>query len=141
MLSRFMTIPSQARWKFYTLRALAAVLLVLAAVMFVLRPNNFGIRSLSLLAILLSLWLVRRSSAYAWRALGRVETGLPATGTVGLLAWILAAASLAACGVSYFLMYRDALHGGKEVWPVYVFGVAALSLVVTVGNVVVRIFR
>lgn len=46
-----------------------------------------------------------------------------------------------ACGVCYYLMHLDALHGGNEVWSVYAFAVAALALVLTSGYVFVKISR
>lgn len=49
------------------------------------------------------------------------------------------AASLLACGATYFLIYLDSIHGGKEVWPVYAFGAAVLTLAVTAGYVAVKL--
>jgi hypothetical protein len=138
------TIPPEVRGKFYTLRALAGALLAFAGAVFFLRPHEFGSRSLGLLAIFVSLWLVRRSNMYVWRARGQmVGAWSPATAAkrIGRLAWTLTAVSLVACGVFYFLMYLDLLHGGKETWPVYAFACAALALALTTGYVAMRIFQ
>ena len=52
-----MTIPTEVRKKFYALRVLAAILLANAAVLFILLPRNFAIRSLCLVALLISVGL------------------------------------------------------------------------------------
>jgi len=108
-----------------------------------LRPHAFGLRSLALLGIFVGLWLVRRSNAYVSRAQRQVvgEWSPDKATRVEPTAWILTAASLLACGVTYFLIYLDALHGGKEAWPVYAFGAALLALTITSGYVVTKIYR
>lgn len=60
---------------------------------------------------------------------------------VGPLAWTLTGVSLVACGVGYYLMHLDALHGYKQVWPVNVFLGAVLALVATSGYVAMKIFQ
>ena len=144
MLSRFMTIPSEARWKFYALRALALVLMVFTGAILVLRPHDFGAQLLGALAIFGAVWIVRYSDAAVWRARGQVVGGWsPATAAkrAGRLAWILTATSLIACGVCTFIVYLDALHGGKEAWPAYALFFAVLALALTSGYVAMRIFR
>lgn len=139
-----MNIPPHVRRKFYALRALALVLMVFAGAIFILRPHNFGAQLLIALAIFASILIVRYSNASVWRARGQVVgERSPATAAkrVGRLAWALTAVSLIACGVFYFLMYLDQLHGGKVLWPVYAFFVAVLALTVTASYVVMRIFR
>ncbi|HEV2490317.1 MAG TPA: hypothetical protein VGT03_10945 [Candidatus Acidoferrales bacterium] len=139
-----MSIPPQVRRKFYSLRALALVLMVFAGAIFILRPHNFGARLLIALAIFAAISIVRYSNASVWRARGQVVgESSPATAAkrVGRLAWTLTAVSLIACGVFYFLMYLDQLHGGKVLWPVYAFFVAALALTATSMYVAMRIFR
>ncbi len=127
----------------YALRALAAILLASAAVLFILRPHDLGIRLLAFLALLLALSLVKRSNILVWRARGDViaEWASNRSGQVGPLAWTLAAASLVAFGVCYYLLHLDALHGGKQVWPVYALFGAALAVTRAVGYVVVTMFR
>jgi hypothetical protein len=138
-----MAIPPQVRTKFYVLRALALILILLAAAIFMLRPHNLESRSLAILAIFGCLWLVKRSNMVVWRARGDVvaEWSSNKSGRVGRSAWIFTTVSLLACVVSYFLMYLDQLHGGNDVWPVYLFAVAGLAPAVAVGNVTMRIYR
>jgi len=138
------TIPPEVRGKFYTLRALAIALSAFAVFVFVMRPHAFGLRALALLGIFVGLWLVRRSNAYVWRAQGQVVIERSPTNPVGRvepLAWTLMAASLLACGATYFLMHLDALHGGNEAWPAYAFGAAALVFAAASGYVVMKLFQ
>src|SRR5579872_4801850 len=87
---------------------------------------------------------VRRSDALVRRAWGQVVgEWSPATAAkrVGRLAWTLTASLLVACVLCYFLMYLDALHGGKEAWPAYAFAGAGLAFAVTSAYVVAKISR
>ena len=67
-----MTIPTEVRKKFFALRALAVVLMVFAATIFILRPHDFGAQLLIALAIFASVSIVRYSNASVWRARGQV---------------------------------------------------------------------
>ena len=139
-----MTLPAEVRTKFYALRVLAAILLASAAVLFILLPRNFAIRSLCLVAGLISVGIVRRSDALVRRAWGQVVgEWSPATAAkrVGRLAWTLTASLLVACVLCYFLMYLDALHGGKEAWRAYAFAGAGLAFAVTSAYVAAKISR
>jgi hypothetical protein len=137
-----MSIPAEARGRFYTLRALALVLLAVAGAAFFLWPNSFGIRSLGLLGIMIAVSLVRRSNTVVQRAQGEAGTVWAppnADRRVGPLVWALAAASFVACIVFYFCMNVDQAHGGNEVWPVYAFASAAIALAVTLGYVAAKV--
>lgn len=139
-----MNIPPQVRRKFYTLRALALVLMVFAGAVFILRPHDFGAQLLIALAIFASVSIVRYSNASVWRARGQVVgewSPAAAAKRVGRLAWTLTAVSLFACGVCVFIVYLDALHGGKKVWPADALFVAVLALTASSMYVVMRIFR
>lgn len=128
--------------KFYAQRGLAVVFIAIAGTAFLLRPDSFAIHTLGLLAIVVSLWLVRRSNAGVRRAQGLTFVNWSRTAAnrrVGPLAWTLTGASLFACGLFYFLMYVDAVHGGKEAWPAYGFAGAGLAAAVAVGYVVMKL--
>lgn len=138
-----MTIPPEVRVKFYTLRVLALVLMAFAGAIF-LRSHGFGLFLLGITAIFVGLWIIRRSNVAVWRARGHVvaEWSLAqAVKRVGPWAWAFTVASLLACFLTCLLMYVDALHGGKEVWPVYALLGAVLALVVTSSYVVMKVFR
>ena len=136
------TIPPKVRRRRYAMRALALVLLVSAGFALVLRSDSFGIRMLALGAIVVGVQLVKYSDDYVRRSQGRTGDGWsPARGDrrVGPLAWTLVVASLVACGVFYFAMYVDALHGGKQGWPVIAFAGAGVALTFTSGYIVVKL--
>lgn len=139
-----MIIPPKVRRVWYMLRAFAITLIIFAIVIFLLWPNIFGFRLLGLLMILISVWVVRISNTYVRRAQGQVEDDKSQNKTarrVGLLGWLLAAGSFIACAAFYLVMYVDALHGGKEGWPAYAFGCAALALAVTGSYVIMKLFQ
>lgn len=139
-----MTIPTELLGRFYALRALALALVIGAAVPFFLWPNSFGLRSLGLLGILISVGLVRRSNSVVQRARGQAGTvwaPAKADRRVGPLVWALTGGSLVACVAFYFAMYVDQAHGGKEVWPVYAFAGAAIALAVTSGYIAMKLFQ
>lgn len=139
-----MTVPAEARGRFYALRALAVALCLSAAAAFYLRAGSYGFLLLGLAAILVGMWLVRLSNTYVRRGRGQAVGGWSPAGRarrVGRLAWALTGASLVACAVGYYLMHLDALHGYKQVWPLNVFLGAVLALVATSGYVAVKIFR
>ena len=139
-----MNIPAAVRGKFYALRALALVLIILSGSAFFLRPNSFSIRSVGLAGIMVGVWLVRRSDSIVQRAQGQAGTvwaPAKADRRVDRLAWALTAASLAACIIFYLAMNVDQAQGGKEVWPVYAFAGAVLALAVSSGYIAMKVFR
>lgn len=142
-----MAIPREVRTKFYGLRALALVLMLCAAAMFMFRPHDFAFRSLAILAIFLGLGIVKISDSVARRAQGQVAPERSFEGSFAKeaerpspLAWTLSAASLFACGVCLYLVHLDDLHGGQEGWPVYALFVAILALILSAGYVVMTRF-
>lgn len=119
-------------------------LCVLGAAAFYLRPDSYRFLLLDLVAITVGMWFVRSSNEYIKRARGQVTVNWlspKAAGRVGPLAWALTGASLVACGVGYYLMYLDALHGYKQEWPLNLFLGAVVALVATSGYVTMKIFR
>lgn len=139
-----MTVPTEVRRRFYLLRAAAFIVGLPGIACVILGARSSGFLFVGLMGIVVGLWLVRRSNALALRARGQMTPGLPpasALRRVGPLAWALTGVSLLACLASYYALYLDGLHGGKEVWPVYALLGAGLALVVTSGYVAMRIFQ
>lgn len=143
-----MAIPPEVRTKFYALRALALVLMLCAATIFILRPHNFGFRSLALVALLVGVWVGRQANLSVSRAKGQVMPNSSFEGSfakqldrISPWVWILTGLSLAACVVCYYLMYLDQLNGGKEVWPVWAFFVAAIALTLSASYAVMKIYN
>lgn len=143
-----MTIPREVRTKFYGLRSLALILMIFGAALFLLRPHDFSFRSLAIVAVLVGAWVGRQANLSASRAKGLV---MPNSSFEGSFAkqldrtspwvWILTGLSLAACVVCYYLMYLDQLNGGKEVWPVWAFFVAAIALTLSSSYAVMKIYN
>jgi hypothetical protein len=124
-------VSPEVRRNFYVLRGLAFALMAFAGVAFLAWPKSFGIRSLGLLAIFSGLWVARRSNDYARKAQGDATVGWPRAedaSRVGPLAWALTGVFLVACGVFYYAMYVDQLHGGREVWAVDAFFIAVFGI-------------
>jgi hypothetical protein len=113
--------------------ALAIVLFILSGMTLAFGSHNFLVRSCGLIALLLGVSLIRISGVrnlsnlpgkeYQWSA-GK------ASGGPGRLAWVIGIASLPILGLSILLMHDDAIHGGHQAWPVYVF--AGVGIVFTV---------
>lgn len=103
----------------YGLFVLAVLLLLSGAVAEYLGSNNFPIRVLGLAFLMASVYLVRISRVHHGSSLPKtnsVEYGGPSR-----LLWILSLALVPLLGASAFLLHIDAVNGGHEVWPVYLF--------------------
>lgn len=138
-----MSIPAEVRGKFYALRAAALAVGILGVAGVILGTHNLGVRSLGLVGIVVCFWLMRRSKAYVWRARGQEVAEWSLAGAarrVGPRAWTVMGVSLAACGVFYLAIYLDAVHGGREVWPVYALLGACVVFIVTAGYAAMRMF-
>jgi hypothetical protein len=113
----------------YGLFALAIVLLLSGGVIFVIGNNDFVIRSIGIVMFVGGANLVRVSRV------GRLK-GLPSTTTESLdpeasrrpgrLAWAVGVASAVATGISFIFLYKDALDGYHQIWPVYMFAASSL---------------
>lgn len=135
-----MTLPSEVRREFYTLRALAIALGTFALATYFLWPNSLIIRSLGSLCIFAGLWLIQRSNACVRRARGQgggEQASFEVASRVSPLAWFLTAASFIACIVFYFVM----TDGGSSLWPVAAFAGASIAFAVTSGYIAMKFFR
>ncbi len=110
--------------KRYILRALAILLALSGAAIFVLESHNFLFRSFGLLAVLASGQLVRMSRPQA-PSFGRLE--LAGSNGPGRVMWSVAIGLSVLAAVSLWFLYTDALHGGRAVWPVYLFAGVGLA--------------
>lgn len=120
---------------------LAILLLAFAGATFIFAPDSFAIRSSGLLAILISVPLIRRSKVRSRTApvvSGKGWVSTKPSNRPSRVVWIAGIVSLAAVGASYFCMYIDALHGGHHVWPAYVFAGAGLVCAGIWGSIFAR---
>jgi hypothetical protein len=110
--------------KRYSLFVLAILLLLLAAACFLLGSNYSGIRPFAGLAVLASVYLVRISNVRGQQAVPIVlvqGADAKAEKQQDRRLWIISLALVPLLGASLLLMYIDALNGGHDAWPAYVF--------------------
>lgn len=110
--------------KRYALRALAILLALSGAVIFVLGSHDFTMTSVALLALLASVQVGRMSRAGS-PSFGRL--GLAGSNRLGRITWFVGFGLLLLAGLSYWLLDIDALHGGRAAWPVYLFAGVVLA--------------
>lgn len=137
--------------KRYGLFALAVGMLLIGAVALFLEWNNFArglggflIWSIGLLMIVSSTYLVKISNVHARSS--SVAASDPSKGSrsakgPGLRMWLLGAASLAALGISYHYLYKDALAGYHQMWPVYAFAGSGLVCAIVLGYLFARLSK
>jgi hypothetical protein len=88
-------------------------------------PKYSAIRSFAGVGFIVAVYLIRVSNVHTRSTLA--VTCDQATKRPGYLVWIVGFALLLLAGVSYLLMYIDALHEGHTVWPVYLFAGVAIA--------------
>jgi hypothetical protein len=112
--------------------ALGVLVLVLGAMDFVIGFHNGTGRTFAMISVLVSVYLIRTSEGQ--RANVLVDATDPRihvrpTNRPGPLMWIVSAALVPLVGASYLLLRSDAVRGGTEVWPVYLFaGVMVIAM-------------
>jgi len=108
----------------YGLFISAIFLLLLGGVAFVMGSNNVAIRSMGMLAFLISAYCVRASNIYIRS--GHVTATTPQTRSKlptrpRRSIWIVSIILLPLLGLSFAWLYSDAVHGYHQIWPVYTF--------------------
>lgn len=139
-----MTVSQETPRKRYGLLILAILLLLSGGGALYAGSHNFAIRSLGLVAIVASAYLVRISRVHN-RSGSSAASGQgidsKAARRPGRLLWTVSVALLLLAGVSYLYLYNDALHGYHEVLPVYMFAGVGLACVLVWSYLVSRIVR
>jgi hypothetical protein len=124
--------------------ALAILLLVAAIAAFSMGGKDFTIRSLGVVALIASVYLVRASNVHSRSAVvvtSSQGTDSKAKRIGGRLMWIIGAALLPIAVASVFYLKQDALHGYHEVLPVYVFGGVAVLCAIVWSYLAARVLR
>ena len=130
--------------KRYSLFILAILSFLLGGVALYIGSHNFAIRSIGLLAILISTYLVRISrvhSRYGLSVEGGQEANYVAIRRPGRFLWGSSIALLLLAGVSFLYLYHDALHGYQEVLPVYIFAGVGVVCTLVWSYLLLRIFK
>jgi len=129
--------------KRYGLFALAILLLVFGGVGIYLGSNNYEIRVLGLVAIIVSAYLVRISHVHDRSGLpeasGRGKDLKTGAGP-GRLLWIVSLALAPLLGAAFFLLHIDAANGGHEAWPADVFAGVVVACAIVWGYLAAKIF-
>lgn len=137
-----MIISHEAPRKRYGPFILGILLLLSGGAALYAGSHNFAIRSLGLVAIVASTYLVRISRVHS-RSGSSVTSGpgvdSKAARRPGRLLWTVSLALLLLAGISYLYLYNDALHGYHDVLPVYVFAGVGLACVLVWSYLVSRI--
>ncbi|MGB8988585.1 MAG: hypothetical protein WCC37_18455, partial [Candidatus Sulfotelmatobacter sp.] len=108
----------------YVWFVLAILLLLLGGLCIYGRSHNYPIRTLGVLAIMVSAYLLRISHVYERSGLPDARgsrTDLKIARGPGRLLWISSVALVPLLVAAFFLLYIDAVHGGHEAWPADVF--------------------
>jgi hypothetical protein len=106
---------------------LASVLILAGVATLYVRPHDFLFRTLAVVAFVASARVVRiavqsRSGSFGGQTADSKETKRPEP-----LLWTVSIAMLVLAGFSSFFLYRDALDGYHEAWPLKVFAVVAVG--------------
>lgn len=119
-----MTKPNINRRKRYGLFALAVVLF-LSGVVLLVGVNNLLIRSFSGLMFVISVYLFKISNVHDRAGVitvsGNEKYPEATIDRPSPVMWAVGIGALVVGGVSFLFLYRDALEGYQEIWPVYVF--------------------
>jgi hypothetical protein len=121
--------------------ALAVLLLLAAGAAFFMGGKDFTIRSLGVVALIASVYLVRTSNVHSPSTVVITSSQGPdskAKKIGGRLMWIIGAALLPIAVASVFYLQQDARHGYHEVLPVYVFAGVALACAIVWAYLVAR---
>src|SRR5882672_2351583 len=110
--------------KKYGLFVLAIILILLGGVGVYLGSNNYLIRVLGSVSLLVSVYLVRISRVHHESSLPKANA--TEYGGPNRLLWIVSLALVPLLGASAFLLHIDAVNGGHEAWPADVFAGVAL---------------
>ncbi len=136
-----MSGSNQVYKKRYGVFALAVVVILAGiAAMFIWR-NDFVLNFVGLLLMVVGVYLVKVSDVRGLRDVvtrgkkhgDSIITNSPypaATNRPSPTMWVVGVILLVATGISYYLLHEDALNGGHEAWPVYLFGAVGVACVV-----------
>jgi hypothetical protein len=129
--------------KRYVLFVLAILLLLLGGLGIYVGSHNYPLRALGVVAIMVSVYLVRISHVHDRSGLPDVSgprTDLKIAKGPGRLLWISSLALVPLQGAAFYLLHIDAVNGGHEAWPAYVCGGVVLVCAVVWGFLVAKIF-
>ena len=123
---------------------LGIVLLLSGVVVNFIYQNDFLLRSVGLLLLVVGVLVMRASNVRGLMGL-RDNNDSYATSRgsnrPGPLAWAASLASVAGLVISYILMFQDDRAGGHEVWTVYAVGICGFVAALTCSYLVTKFFN
>lgn len=128
------------------MRILALFLILVGSVALYVGSHNLIIiiQALAFALFVASAYLVRKSRVrdrtQQSEAIMQGPDFKPAGGP-GRLAWGLSLSMVPLLAISYFLMYEDALHGGKTGWPAFLFAGVIIACCIVWGYLVAQILN
>lgn len=108
---------------------LAIVVLMAGALLLAVYFDDFVLRFLGVLLCIVGAYLVRASKVRGLKVPSSTDSqasSLEMPSRPGRLAWALGVGSAVMVGVAYFYLYKDALGGYHQVWPVRIFAASAM---------------
>jgi len=130
--------------KRYSLFVLAIVLLLLGGAALFLGTHNFAIRTIGIVACIVSVYLVRISNVHSRPTAPVVPVAPPRTEAnlgVGRVMWLVGIVLLLLTAASFFYLYRDALDGYQDALPVYVFAGVGLTCTLVWSYLISKLVR
>ena len=121
--------------------ALATLVLVAGLVILYFGFNNFAIRSFALLLCVGSTYLVKIARRDGTAMANGKDIDRASATRPGTVAWVLSGVALVILGLSFAFLYRDALNGYHDVWPVYAFGASIIICAIVWPYVIAKLIR
>jgi hypothetical protein len=130
--------------KKYGLFSVAVLLLLCGGAALFLAPHGYTIRSVGVVAVMVSAYLVRISHVHTRSTLSAAagpEGTFNTQKRPGRIAWVVGLALLPTLAASFLYLHNDAIHGGHTALPAYVFAGVILACAAVWGYIVSQIMR
>jgi hypothetical protein len=134
--------PAARRVLRYCLFGIGVILLVAGGVLLYVGGPRFEVRALGLVACMLGVYILRKSSLTASLRHHAVDEQLLSNAPAqrpSVRMWLVGVALIALVGVAYALLYQDAVGGYKDIVPVYIFTGSILATAAFWGYLIARI--
>ena len=139
-----MTGEEGVRKKRYWLFLLAVGLLLFAGWLLFWASDSYVIRTIGVLIGMVSVYLVRASNVHTRAApdteARSIRRKSQATG-LGRAMRVTSLVLIPLLGLSFYFLYRDAMHGYEQVWPVYAFAGVAVACAIVWSYEFSRLFK
>jgi hypothetical protein len=105
--------------------ALAVLLLLVAGATLMVESNNSSIRSLAMVLLIFSVYCVRLSRSVS-ATIANQQAGQEWATRPSRTLWIVSIVLLPLQVMAFAFLYRDAVQGYREMWPVSFFAATAM---------------